>query len=178
MKKITAFLSFVVLLTLLSGSNTFAMSLNFTESLSLNLLGNLSSPPYPASNPIPANNSIDVELNITLAWIGGDPDGDPVSYNIFFGTNSNPPNVEVVYRSNTYNPGFLEYNTQYYWRIDTYADGGGATTGPLWTFTTKDDTPPYMPSNPTPSDHSTNMNRTLTHTSLVWWRSRWRPSNL
>jgi len=116
---------------------------------------NINNPPNPASNPIPVNNSLNIDLEINLSWIGGDPDpGDIVTYNLFFGTNINPPNIENVYPINTYNPGKLEYNTQYYWRIDSYDNNGGATTGPLWTFTTKDDTPPYIPSSPSPTNNS------------------------
>ena len=153
-------------MTILFCTNTLAISLNSTENISLNFINSMSNPPYPASNPIPTNNSINIELNSNISWIGGDPDGDPISYNIFWGKTSNPPNVEVVYRANTYNPGPLEYNTQYFWRIDTYADDGGVTNGALWTFITKDDTPPYTPSNPTPSDHSTNIDLNII---LSWY---------
>ncbi len=123
--------------------------------LNLKKSENLNDPPYPASNPNPIDNSLNNNLIINLSWTGGDPDpGDTVTYNVFFGTNSNPPNVENVYPLNEYDPGLLKYNTQYYWRIDSYDDLNAATTGPIWTFTTKDDTPPFIPSNPSPANES------------------------
>jgi hypothetical protein len=118
----------------------------------------LNNPPFVPSNPIPANESTDVGLNIILSWTGGDPDpGDTVDYNIFFGKDSDPPLIELVHLDTTYNPGLLEYNTQYYWRIDAYDNNGSASSGPLWTFLTIDDTPPYTPSNPMPSNGAINV---------------------
>jgi hypothetical protein len=165
MKRIIIPLSLIVI-TILLTSNSNAMSFDMFSNNQCKIVQLLNNPPYPASNPIPANNSINIALNVSLVWIGGDPDGDPVSYNIFFGISSNPPNVKVVYRNNTYNPGRLLYSTKYYWRIDTYDDSnGGATTGPLWSFTTKDNTPPFIPFNPTPSNHASNIQRNI---SLNW----------
>ena len=47
--------------------------------------------PYEPSNPNPANNSVDVDLDADLTWVGGDPDGDFVTYEVYFGTDSPPP---------------------------------------------------------------------------------------
>lgn len=165
MKKIAIILIFIFLLSPVCMNLIDASSLYGNGTQISKIMTSLNSPPYPASNPIPPDSSTNIELNITLSWTGGDPDGDPVSYNIFFGTSSNPPNVEMVYIPNTYDPGTLQYNTQYYWRIDTYSDNGGATTGPLWTFTTKDDTPPNTPNTPSPSNYATNIERNIT---LSW----------
>jgi len=162
LKKIAFILVFVFLIVAVTNIGIDAVYIENATSPVEKTIINVISPPYPASNPIPANNSINSNLSITLAWIGGDPDGDQVSYNVFFGTNPNPPNVEVVYRSNIYNPGILQYNTQYYWRIDTYADNGGATSGPVWTFSTKDDTAPYTPSTPHPNNYAVNIERNIT----------------
>ena len=58
----------------------------------LNELIFLNNPPYVPNNPDPANESVNVNLTTNLSWTGGDPDqGDTISYNIFFGTDPNPP---------------------------------------------------------------------------------------
>ncbi len=141
-------------------SNKESFQLNLTKSEILN------DPPYPASNPDPLDNSTNINVRINLSWTGSDPDPqDIITYNIFFGISSNPPNIELVYPTNEYDPGLLEYTTKYYWRIDTYDNDGGATTGPTWTFTTKDDTPPFIPSNPSPLNESINVD---IFTNISW----------
>jgi len=122
-------------------------------------------PPYVPSNPDPANESTNIHITTNLSWTGGDPDGDPVKYDIYFGTDPNPPNVETNYTDTTYNPSGLTYNTQYYWRIDAWDDYNYSTTGPIWTFHTKEGAPPYVPSNPDPANESTNIHIT---TNLSW----------
>jgi len=130
------------------------------------LLNFSNNPPYVPSNPDPTNNSIDVNVTVNISWTGGDPDPeDQVTYNVFFGREETPPNVAITWESETYDPGRLDYNTQYYWRIDAYDDNYGVTEGPLWTFHTSDDQPPYQPSNPNPENNSINVNVT---TDLSW----------
>ena len=48
-------------------------------------------PPNIPSNPVPSNLETDVVKNIVVSWTGIDPDGDPLTYDVYFGTNSNPP---------------------------------------------------------------------------------------
>ncbi len=107
-------------------------------------------PPHLPSNPNPANNSTDVNVNTDLSWTGGDPDGDEVVYDVYFGTTYPPPNVEMAQPSTTYNLVTLDYNTTYYWRIDAWDSIGFSTTGPDWTFKTGISTnnPPNKPEKP------------------------------
>jgi len=43
-------------------------------------------PPNVPSNPEPSNGSTNVYISVDLNWTGGDPDGDPVTFDIYFGT--------------------------------------------------------------------------------------------
>jgi len=88
-------------------------------------------PPYQPSNPNPANGSTDVSVNVDLNWIGGDPDGDQVT-----GKSSLPPQVTWNQSGTVYDPGILEFETTYYWRIVAWDDSGESTEGPIWSFTT------------------------------------------
>jgi len=69
---------------------------------------------------------------VTLTWL---PSRYAISHNIYFGKNEDPPfhlNQKEVFSQ----PGKLEPNTMYYWRIDEVTDSG-ILVGPVWFFTTK-----------------------------------------
>lgn len=109
-----------------------------------------SNPPYPPSDPSPPNGSVNVSVNTDLSWTGGDPDGDLVVYDIYLGTDPNPPKVASGQPHTTYDPGRLKHNTTYYWRIVAFDIYGYSTNGSTWTFQTEISTnsPPDKPSRP------------------------------
>ncbi|MCB9250263.1 MAG: hypothetical protein H6613_17785 [Ignavibacteriales bacterium] len=88
------------------------------------------------SSPNPSNGAKDQPTNVSLFWTCNDPDGDPLTYDIYFGTNNVPPLVESNHSGTSYNPGTLEGNTQYYWEIVAKDNNGNDRTGPDWEFTT------------------------------------------
>jgi len=94
--------------------------------------------PYIPSNPSPSDGATEQSSEVDLSWSGGDPDaGDTVTYDIYFGTTSPPPQVKSNHPSTTYDPGSLDHDTQYYWHIVAHDNRGGETEGPEWDFTTK-----------------------------------------
>ena len=108
-----------------------------------NSTSSVNNPPYTPGGPSPSNQSTGVNIATNLNWVGGDPDqNDIVTYNVYFGTTSNPQMVVNNQSSTTYNPGTLNYNTKYYWKIIAWDDKGSWTEGPLWYFTTETQTPP------------------------------------
>jgi hypothetical protein len=115
-------------------------------------------PPYQPHNESPINGSIDVYLDMDLSWTGGDPDGDPVTYDVYFGNISSPPQVSSNQSNTTYEPGIMNYNTTYYWKIMAWDNNSAFNESPLWEFTTGMNHPPYQPSNPNPSNSSTSIN--------------------
>jgi hypothetical protein len=88
------------------------------------------------SSPNPAKGAVDVTQTPVLAWTPG----FGASYEIFFGTDAGA--LEQKGTGNlgeeTYEPGQLEWNTTYYWRVDeaNSANADSPWTGPLWSFTT------------------------------------------
>jgi len=103
----------------------------------------VNNPPYTPSNPSPLNQSTEVNILTNLNWVGGDPDqNDIVTYDVYFGTTSNPQKVVNNQSSTIYNPVTLNYNTKYYWKIIAWDDKGSLTEGPLWYFTTETQPPP------------------------------------
>lgn len=118
-----------------NGDSTFSDIWSFTTETNLS-----NNPPATPSNPSPEDGAIEVPVNTTLSWECSDPDGDPITYDIYFGTNPNPQLKEANYSSNSYNTGTLNENTSYYWRIVAKDNNGNTTNGVVWNFTTSDTT--------------------------------------
>lgn len=91
--------------------------------------------PSPASHPNPADGATEVGLHIKLRWtagIGVD------SHDVYFGTNPAPGAAEFKGNQATtiYDPGTLDPNMTYYWRIDEISEDYGTKEGTVWSFTT------------------------------------------
>jgi len=99
--------------------------------------GKVNIPPRIPSNPIPEDKSIDVSTTPTLYWNCDDPDGDTLTFDIYFGTSSNPPLVKSDLTNNSFIPGKLKPQTTYYWKVVAKDGRGGETEGPIWNFTTE-----------------------------------------
>lgn len=107
-------------------------------------------PPYVPSNPKPSGPNISV-CPPNLSWTGGDPDGDNVTYDVYFGKDFPPELIAEDIDTTWYQTLFLlEFSTMYYWTIVAEDEHGLTTHGPNWTFTTEENLPPYTPSNPIP----------------------------
>jgi hypothetical protein len=97
------------------------------------------------ANPEPANGAVDVSQTSILTWT---PGVFGASHEVYFGTDSqavkNADTSSPEYKgsgnlgSESYDPGQLEWNTTYYWRIDeaNNANADSPWTGPLWSFAT------------------------------------------
>jgi len=92
--------------------------------------------PNRPSNPTPADGAIDQPTDVQLIWRCSDPDGDPLVYDVFFGTATIPPQIASDHGDTTYNPGQLQHNTAYYWKI-VAKDPRIPRAGPIWDFTTE-----------------------------------------
>jgi len=98
----------------------------------------INQPPYIPSDPSPENGTTDVNIDVDISWDGGDPDpGDTVTYDVYFGDSSPPPQVATGQSDTSYDPGTLEYSTTYYWQIVSWDNHGASTVGPEWDFTTE-----------------------------------------
>ena len=119
------------------------LSVNKQAAHSIRCVRNISpenfSPNLP-SIPAPPDGSGDQAVSSELSWVGGDPDGDPVTYNVYLEANDSSPDqlVSSGQSSTTYEPGALQFNTHYYWQI-VASDASLSTSGPVWDFWTEED---------------------------------------
>ena len=98
-----------------------------------------------ADAPNPTSGAVDVRQTSILSWSPGEA---AASHDVYFGTDADAvKNADISspeYKgsrnldSESYDPGKLEWNTTYYWRVDEVEDGGTIQKGNLWSFTTAD----------------------------------------
>lgn len=113
-------------------------------------------PPVEPFNPSPAPGSTDLDtLGQVLTWESADPDSiaaDALTYDVFFGTQSQPPLVDSNRTVTRYETGRLAVGAMYYWRIIARDTRGDSAAGPVWSFATDDNLVPAVPGNPRPPD--------------------------
>jgi hypothetical protein len=111
-------------------------------------------PPYQPFSPSPNSGSSNRSIDSDLNWRCDDPDGDLLSYDVYFDTIEPPQLVVEHYPYTLYALGALDPQTTYYWKIVAFDQLNESTSGPLWVFTTGDtaNAPPNEPSNPSPAD--------------------------
>jgi len=116
-------------------------------------------PPKTAYNPIPADGAEFVDPNAMLSWSAGF--GGKL-HTVYIGTDFDDVNDVTDGTSQgpmTYNPGPLESEKVYYWRVDEF-DGDATYKGDVWSFTT-----PGAVGNPVPANGAIDVKMTAT---LSW----------
>jgi len=95
--------------------------------------------PGQAFNPNPANGAVGVDRDAILSW---DPGLDAVLHDVYFGT-VNPPPLVSSQATMQFDPGRMNSDTVYYWRVDEIDSDGNKTVGAPWKFaTTASNAPP------------------------------------
>lgn len=113
--------------------------------------------PATPSAPVPADDAIDQSTDVDLSWECSDPDGDQLTYDVYFGDSDTPPSVQTAITTKSYDPGALENDQTYYWKIVAKDEHDHSTESPIWSFTTNANSDsPNPPSSPSPSDGATN----------------------
>jgi formylglycine-generating enzyme required for sulfatase activity len=110
-------------------------------------------PPDAPKHPNPRDDTYQPS-NLSLMWTGADPDGDPVTYDLYLEANDPYPDKLVWSGTETIFSPTLDDNTDYYWRVVAKDDEGATSAGLVWSFHTGETTnnPPYEPASPSPGD--------------------------
>lgn len=93
-------------------------------------------PPNKPTAPYPESLSENRSINPFLEWSCSDPNGDELTYEVYFGTSENPTLVEADYSDTQFEPGTLSENTTYYWKIIAIDPDEETAESELWHFTT------------------------------------------
>lgn len=91
--------------------------------------------PAPPALVYPADTATGISQTASLTWIVSNA---AISYDVYFGTSSNPPLAANV-TGNSYAPGTLASNTTYFWKVVAKNNVGTASTA-VQSFTTFDST--------------------------------------
>ncbi|MFC1636650.1 LamG domain-containing protein [Planctomycetota bacterium] len=99
--------------------------------------------PGAVGNPQPSYRATDVGMNAILSWTPAD---SAASHQVYFGmdkaavrnadTSSSDYKGSKALGDEKYDPGLLDADTTYYWRVDEVDSQGNIAKGPLWIFTT------------------------------------------
>lgn len=99
--------------------------------------------PNEPSSPIPADGFSGYGTRLTpFDWECTDPNQDPLTYDLYFGTNSNPPLVKSNLQQSSYTPTsydpfyYLEHNTTYYWKVIAKDNDQHEIASQIWQFRT------------------------------------------
>ncbi len=87
--------------------------------------------PTKAATPSPSHEGTLIPIDAQLSWTNG---GGATSYDVYFG-DSSPGDAQGNQAGNSFDPGTLDSETEYFWRIDA-KNTCGTTTGDVWSFTT------------------------------------------
>ncbi|TWO33422.1 hypothetical protein E1J38_005875 [Seonamhaeicola sediminis] len=72
---------------------------------------------------------------VNLEWTASDVDGDPVTFDVYFGKDKDALSlVSEDTSANTFEVNLDTVDTTYYWKIVVKDDKGASVTGPIWYF--------------------------------------------
>ena len=125
--------------------NAIVRTVEMGEDGGTRLIGEISGSATSAQNPVPEDGASDVSWEVELSWL---PGGFAATHDVYFGTSfddvntasrANPMSVLVSesQEASTYDPGRLEFDQTYHWRIDEVNALPDATVfaGGVWSFT-------------------------------------------
>jgi len=99
------------------------------------------SPPSKATLDVltgaPADGAAAQSTRPVLSWKCTDVDGDPLTYDVYLGTEPDPPIFSNARITTCAVTSPLEFGTKYYWRVVARDIHGSSTSSDTWSFTTR-----------------------------------------
>jgi hypothetical protein len=119
--------------TLALGIVVLFVCISVVPSSGITTKNSVSLDPYIPSNPFPYDGETDVPIDgVVLYWYDCN-----IWKDVYFGESNPPPLVaENLWQTCYYDPGLMDANTTYYWKVVAKNGGGATYPGPIWNFTT------------------------------------------
>ncbi|WP_334103293.1 SUMF1/EgtB/PvdO family nonheme iron enzyme, partial [Mesotoga prima] len=95
--------------------------------------------PDEPTTPVPTNGETEVELTPLLSWEGTDPDGNPLTFDLFIGESATDLTLaatELDVSQWQIPDSFLTWSKTYYWKVISKENEHIYTEGPVWSFET------------------------------------------
>ena len=101
--------------------------------------GVVSYAPFPAEAVSPLfGQSITISENtVSLEWKGADVDNDIIYYDLYFGTDPNPPLLKAGLKESSFNVQSIAPDKTYYWKVLSYDSAGNNSDSGLFEFRAK-----------------------------------------
>ena len=115
------------------GSSAFT-----TNAIKADFITNLA--PYTPRNPLPVSTQSPTAAQpVTLAWDGDDPNGDAVTYDVYFDKDDPTPTTKIgdAISDEHLVLGTLLDDSSYYWKVISKDPFSLTTEGPVWHFKTE-----------------------------------------
>jgi len=95
-------------------------------------------PPDLPFGPYPVDHAVNQSTEVNLSWSGIDPDGDNLTYDVYFEAWDATPEVRVSENQAglMYDPGTLSADMRCYWQVVARDEHGATKAGPVWEFVT------------------------------------------
>ncbi len=93
--------------------------------------------------PSPSDLATNVDLNADLVWSVYNSEGKSFTYDLYFDCENMELPLATGLTDTTYDPGILDPNRKYTWRIAAISNDGDTVMGPFWDFTVEPPPPVY-----------------------------------
>ncbi len=97
--------------------------------------GSINYVPFNAELLVPEDGSVHNQTSMSLAWEAEDLDGDALTFDLYFGTDiDNPELLKEDLTEANYNLESLTGNLTYYWYVVVKDTAGNSSVGKTWSF--------------------------------------------
>ncbi|MBO8167343.1 MAG: hypothetical protein H0Z25_09060, partial [Kosmotoga sp.] len=106
------------------------------DSFTINVSDKNRPPQFTSFNP--ENGESNVSANTALGWSAIDPDGDTITYDLYFGLTETPPIVLSSTSAENYVPEVLIHGATYYWKV-VASDGKSTVSSETMSFSVEEE---------------------------------------